>query len=85
MKKTYESPWLEQIAISSNPFMQAASGSGVYGDGEASDITYGGTDDEGNDPQAKHTNLWYEYTTVQRNFTIRSADHHRSHSEDVWV
>ena len=23
-------------------------------------------------------------TTVQRNFTIRSADHHRSHSEDVW-
>ena len=26
-----------------------------------------------------------DYTTVQRNFTIRSADHHRSHSEDVWV
>ena len=24
-------------------------------------------------------------TTVQRNFPIRLADHHRSHSEDVWV
>ena len=29
-----------------------------------------------------HKNL--KDTTVQRNFTIRSADHHRSHSEDVW-
>ena len=25
------------------------------------------------------------YTTVQRNFPIRSTDHHRSHSEDVWA
>ena len=24
-------------------------------------------------------------TTVQRNFPIRSTDHHRSHSEDVWA
>lgn len=24
-------------------------------------------------------------TTVQRNFPIRSTDHHRSHSEDVWT
>ena len=26
-----------------------------------------------------------EDTTVQRNFPIRSTDHHRSHSEDVWA
>ena len=30
------------------------------------------------------TNYTKRITTVQRNFTIRSADHHRSHSEDVW-
>lgn len=27
----------------------------------------------------------YDITTVQRNFPIRSTDHHRSHSEDVWA
>ena len=27
----------------------------------------------------------YNITTVQRNFPIRSTDHHRSHSEDIWV
>ena len=26
-----------------------------------------------------------KFTTVQRNFPIRSTDHHRSHSEDVWT
>lgn len=29
--------------------------------------------------------LLYSITTVQRNFPIRSTDHHRSHSEDVWA
>ena len=61
MRKKYETPYLELIEVSPKPFMQAASGSGVYGDGAGSDITYGGTDDEGNDPQAKPTNVWYDY------------------------
>ena len=29
--------------------------------------------------------LLFDTTTVQRNFPIRSTDHHRSHSEDVWA
>ena len=29
--------------------------------------------------------LMFSFTTVQRNFPIRSTDHHRSHSEDVWA
>ena len=28
---------------------------------------------------------YMRFTTVQRNFSIRSADHYRSHSEDVLV
>ena len=33
----------------------------------------------------KCANAIIKSTTVQRNFPIRSTDHHRSHSEDVWV
>lgn len=57
MKKTYQSPALEQVSVNATQLMQAASG--VYGDGAASDITYGGTDDNGGmPPQAKPTSVW---------------------------
>ena len=57
MKKTYQSPALEQVSVNVTQLMQAASG--VYGDGAASDITYGGTDDNGGmPPQAKPASVW---------------------------
>ncbi|MBQ6063279.1 MAG: hypothetical protein IJK42_10605 [Prevotella sp.] len=59
MKKTYQSPSLEQISVSDLQLLQTASG--VYGDGAANDITYGGTDDGGDiSPQSKPASVWDE-------------------------
>ena len=38
-----------------------------------------------NEAYSSFVGLFYDFTTVQRNFPIRSTDHHRSHSEDVWA
>ena len=50
MRKTYQSPLTEIVSIHA---MQLMEGSGVYGDGVASDITYGGVDGGENEPEAK--------------------------------
>lgn len=55
MKKTYQAPTMEWTSIDTQQLMQA---SGVYGDGVASDITYGGIDNEGKEPQSKPTSVW---------------------------
>lgn len=55
MKKTYQAPTMEWTSIDTQQLMQA---SGVYGDGIASDITYGGKDSEGKEPQSKPTSVW---------------------------
>lgn len=60
MRKKYESPQIETVSIYT---MQLMEGSGVYGDGAASDITYGGVDDGENEPEAKSYqsfSLWDE-------------------------
>ena len=49
MKRTYQVPQTELFSIYAKELMQA---SGVYGDGTASDITYGGVDGD-KEPQAK--------------------------------
>lgn len=54
MKKTYQTPITVNETISSEELMQIASG--VFGNGAADDITYGGVDDGINDPAAK----WFQ-------------------------
>jgi len=51
MKKTYQTPITVKESIFSEELMQMVSG--VFGDGAADDITYGGVDDGENDPSAK--------------------------------
>lgn len=51
MKKTYQTPKMINEAVCGEELMQMASG--VFGDGVADDIIYGGVDDGTNDPSVK--------------------------------
>ena len=55
MKKTYQAPAIIKESICGIELMQM---SGVFGDGAADDITYGGVDDGVNDPAAK----WFSFS-----------------------
>lgn len=50
MKKVYETPKVVKVSDKGIDLMQT---SGVFGDGAADDIIYGGVDDGTNDPYVK--------------------------------
>lgn len=57
MKKTYQNP---QIVVCDCFALELMQASGVFGNGTANDITYGGVDYEGSqDPAAKYS-VWDE-------------------------
>ena len=59
MKKIYHNP---QVIVCDSYAIELMQASGVYGDGAASDITYGGVEENGKEPEAKsiHESVWDE-------------------------